>query len=114
MLKNLLSTLIETVFTNKKSYIAKQCLPNDNNILQELSQKEGAIVVPFDGWARIQAQCNALQAASCSCVATINNQNLQWPSIVLPVRKGTNLLYNVIDGFDGQVSIWFVHNQTNE
>ena len=114
MLKNLLSTLIETVFTNKKSFIASQCLPNGNVVEQTYSASTGTIVAPFDGWVRVQARCNGLQVDSYSCVATVNNQDQQWPSIVLPVRKGSNLLYNVINGLTGDVSVWFIHNQTNE
>ena len=114
MLKNLLETFVEIVFANKKSYIAAQCLPNGNYITQESASAQGSIVIPFDGWARVQARCNGLQADSGGCVATVNYQNNQWPSIVLPARKGTQLAYSVIDGFSGSVSIWFIHNQTNQ
>lgn len=114
MLKNLLSTLIETVFTNKKSYIASQCLPNGSVVHQTYSSSKNTIVVPFDGWVRVQAHCNGLQVDSYSCIAIVNNQDQKWPSIVLPVKKGSNLLYNVLDGLTGEVSIWFIHNQTNE
>lgn len=114
MLKNLLSTLIETVFTNKKSYIASQCLPNGSVVHQTYSSSKGTIVVPFDGWVRVQAQCNGLQVDSYSCIAIVDNQDQKWPSIVLPAKKGTNLLYNVLNGLTGDVSVWFIHNQTNE
>ena len=114
MLKNLLSTLIESVFTSKKSYIATQCLPNGNNILQEHTESTKTVIVPYDGWARVQARCNGLQAESGTCTVTINNQHTQWPSVVLPVKKGANLAYVILDGLDGEVSIWFIHNQTNE
>lgn len=114
MLKDLLQSLIESVFTNKKSYIASQCLPNGGVVEQTYSSSTGTIVVPFDGWVRVQAKCNGLQVDSYSCVAIVNNQDQQWPSIILPVKKGSNLLYNVIDGLTGDVSVWFIHNQTNE
>lgn len=114
MLKDLLRTLIESVFTNKKSYIASQCLPNGSVVHQTYSSSKGTIVVPFDGWVRVQAQCSGLQVDSYSCIATVNNQDQQWPSIILPVKKGSNLLYNVLNGFVDEVDIWFIHNQTNE
>lgn len=109
-----ITSLIETAFANKQGYIAAQCLPNGNYITQESASAHGSIVIPFDGWVRVQARCNGLQANSGECVATINYQNNQWPSIVLPARKGTQLAYSVIDGFSGSVSIWFIHNQTNQ
>lgn len=114
MLKNLLSTLIESVFTNKKRYIASRCLPNGGVVKQTYSSSTGTIVVPFDGWVRVQAKCNGLQVDSYSCIAIVNNQDQQWPSIVLPVSKGSNLVYNVLNGLTGDVSVWFIHNQTNE
>ena len=114
MLKNLLKTLIEAVFTNKKSFIASQCLPNGSVVHQTYPSSTGTIVVPFDGWVRVQAQCNGLQVDSYSCIAIVDNQNQRWPSIILPVKKGSNLVYNVHDGLTGEVEIWFIHNQTNE
>ena len=114
MLKNLLSTLIETVFTNKKSYIATQCLPNGVSIMQSYYTQTGSVVVPFNGWARVQSQCNSMQASFNECLVTVNNQDTNWPSIILPVKKGETLRWNVLDGFISQVDVWFIHNQTNE
>ena len=114
-LKDLISTLIETVFTNKKGFIATQCLPSWSNTLQTFTDQTGSTVVPYDGWARIQSHCNGLQA-NCveSCVVTVNNQNDTWPSILLPVTKGEYLHWNVLENFQGEVDIWFIRNQTNE
>ena len=87
-LKDLISTLIETVFTNKKSYIASRCLPSWSNTLQTFAEQQWSTVVPYDGWARIQSHCNGLQASVVqNCVVTVNNQNDTWPSILLPVKK---------------------------
>lgn len=115
MLKNLLSTLIETVFTNKKSFIATQCLPSWSNTLQTFTEQQGSTVVPHDGWARIQSHCNSLQASIVqTCLVTVSNQNDTWPSIVFPVKKGEYIHWNVSENFQGEVSVWFIHNQTNE
>lgn len=115
MLKNLLRTLIESVFTNKKSYIASQCLPSWSNTLQTFTEQQGSTVVPYDGWARVQAHCDSLQASIVqTCLVTVSNQNDTWPSIVLPVKKGEYLQWNVSENFQGEVSVWFIQNQTNE
>lgn len=88
MLKNLLSTLIETVFTNKKSYIASQCLPSWSNTLQTFTEQQGSTVVPYDGLARIQSHCDTLNAYIVGpCSVTVANQNDRWPSVILPVKK---------------------------
>ena len=114
MLKNLLQTWIEAVFTSKKSYIASQCLPNGICVYQTFTEQEKSLVVPFDGWVRVQAQCNALQAHSQECLITINKPDNTWPSIVLPVRKGATLSCTVLEGENNGLSVWFVHNLTGE
>ena len=116
MLKNLLETLIESIFTFRKGWIAEQSLPVVSGSFQTKASQSGSTVSPVNGWARVQAQCNSLQAASGGgdCLVTVDNQNNNWPSIILPVKKGATLVYSVLNGFNGEVSIWFIPNQASQ
>ena len=112
MLKTLLQTLVESVFTSKRVEIAQQSLPNGDTVYQYVNNQSNEIIAPFDGWVRVQAQCEDLQAYSGGCLATVTNQR-NYPSIVLPVAKGAVIGCNVLAGFTGPIAIWFIHNQTN-
>ena len=116
---NFLNTLRawgESLFTAKKGWIAEQSLPVVSGSFQTKTSQSGSTVSPVNGWARVQAQCNSLQAASGGgdCLVTVDNQNNNWPSIILPVKKGATLAYSVLDGFGGEVSIWFIPNQASQ
>lgn len=114
MLKNLLKTLIESVFTNKKSYIATQCLPNGNAVYQKFTSTNSRTTAPFNGWVRIQARCNRLDGTANGVVFNLGNQNGAWPCFSLPIQKGQTVSWSVYDLVAGNVELWFIHNQTNE
>lgn len=56
MLKDLLRTLIEAVFTNKKSYISAQAFPQEANRINISKQIEGNYTAPCDGYFGIYVQ----------------------------------------------------------
>ena len=111
---NTFRACIESFFTAKKSWIGEQSLPTMSGSLQTFNNQTGSVVSPVSGWARIQAQCVSLQASFGDCLITVTNQNNNWPSIILPVKKGATLAYSVLDGFGGEVSIWFIPNQASQ
>ena len=114
---NLLNTLRawgESLFTAKKGFIAEQSLPNGETVYQESSDLQGSTTIPFDGWCRIQAHCNYIQANSDGLFFTIGNQGNIYPCLSLPVRKGQTVAWDVQGLVDGSVSAWFVHNQSGQ
>lgn len=50
MLKTLLQSLIESVFTNKKEYIGQQAFPKSNGWINIEQQSAGEYVAPADGY----------------------------------------------------------------
>lgn len=113
-LKELISSLIESVFTSKKSYIATQCLPNGNAVYQEFVDTQSSTTAPFSGWVRIQAHCSRLQGSTNGIFFTLTNQNEDWPCLSLPIQKGQTVNWNAQGLVEGNVGLWFIHNQTNE
>lgn len=111
---NLLRAWGESLFTAKKSWIGEQSLPTISGSVQTFNNQTGSVVSPVSGWARVQAQCDMLQASFGDCLITVANQNNNWPSVILPVKKGATLYYDVPEGFNGTVSIWFSPNQSSQ
>ena len=93
MLKKYLQALLEAFVQSKRDWIGRQALPYDNSTKQGLTGASGRIIVPFDGWARVQCNSNGFRVSCGQANITIATPTKSWPSLLIPVQKGYGLDY---------------------
>lgn len=114
MLKDLLQSLIESVFTSKKGYISAQAFPQEESRI-ELSKKNGGnYTAPCDGYFGIYVQDDFtfidLYSESNGGRKTsfrVSNGNLSG-SVTIPVRKGDRAQWN---GNKEPSELWFIPSE---
>lgn len=114
MLKNLLSTLIEAVFTNKKSYISAQAFPQEANRIEISKQTAGYYTAPCDGYFGIFVQDEytfvdlySENNGGRKTSFRVSNGNLS-SSGTIPVRKGDRAQWN---GNKEPSELWFIPSE---
>lgn len=99
-LKDLISTLIESAFTSKKSFIAKQSLSSGAIVSQTTlspANEERTAVAPCDGFAVISStefKVTNIQANCKGISSTYANPSGETFAVMwVPVSKGETLTY---------------------
>lgn len=113
-LKDLISTLIESVFTSKKSYISAQAFPQEANRIDINKQTTGNYTAPCDGYFGIYVQDDftfidlySESNGSRKTTFRVSNGNLSGSGTV-PVRKGDRANWN---GNKEPSELWFIPSE---
>lgn len=111
MLKKYLQALLEAFVQSKRDWIARQNLPYDHSVFQKITEASGSVIVPFDGWARVQCNASGFRVSCGQCNVTNTAPYQSWPSVFIPVQKGYELGYQIDDPRnEADQAIWFVPN----
>lgn len=101
MLKDLLQSLIESVFTSKKSYISAQAFPSTGDrIALTNGSTEYQYVAPSDGYFAVYMQNSnfadiyTTRGDNFSRKTSWRSSNSTWSSGTIPVTKGDIVHYN--------------------
>lgn len=101
ILKDLISTLIESAFGSKKVFISQQSLPSvvySQVDVPDTYNQNLQMICPCDGWARLGAKtgdANTIVLNSSSVETTINLGVPGWLCQTVPIRKGSTIYYRI-------------------
>ena len=114
MLKDLLQSLIESVFTSKKSYISAQAFPQEANRIDISKKTSGYYTAPCDGYFGIFVQDDftfidlySENNGGRKTSFRVSNGNLS-SSGSIPVRKGDRAQWN---GNKEPSELWFIPSE---
>lgn len=99
MLKDLLQTWIEAVFTSKKSYISAQAFPQEANRIDIDKQPAGAYTAPCDGFFGIYTQeafsfIDLYSESNSGRKTSFRISDGNTSSLCIQIRKGDNANWN--------------------
>lgn len=96
-----------------KAFIAEQSLPS-GELVEQYFDTDGSTTAPYDGWVRIGARCDYLEASTNNCFFVIGNQAQNWPSSTLPVKKGATVIFNCYNlAPDEKIFVHFIQNSAS-
>lgn len=113
-LKTLISSLIESVFTSKKSYISAQAFPQEANRIDISKQTGGNYTAPCDGYFGIYVQDDftfidlySENNGGRKTSFRVSNGNLSGSGSI-PIRKGDMVNWN---GNKEPNELWFIPSE---
>ncbi len=111
MLVRLLRALLEALLQSKRDWIGRQNLPYEQATMLNLTGASGSIIVPFDGWARVQCHAIGFRVSCGQANITNDTPSQRWPSVFIPVQKGYELGYQIDEPrSEAEQVVWFVPN----
>lgn len=119
-LKTLISSLIESVFTSKKSFISNQAMPDDNLIVDIQQNTSGDItefIAPYDGYAMVRASTKQTGSIGLGIYSgneayqttmTVQSNTGQLNALLKPVSKGSVVRLHVYRANLNSISMKFI------